>query len=243
MRWSLLLSLATLQVSLSVAIPGLTPEQEAWLESVTHRNVSTTWPLLSSEQSRNLLKNVRYFQNITEVANYPYYQAVELWYSDKNRTKILRYDDVGDGAAWTGLHLASMVHEYMVTHDPSVVGRIWGTLEALDMMTSCTGKLGYVPRFVGLASDPAYAAYYPNYTGGVFRCVTPYEDYIWLGHSSRDMYDGVSFGLANAWVWMQSNATLSGKVKVLVERIVDSLRKDDMWIISPKGQVYKLETS
>jgi hypothetical protein len=121
MRWSLLLSLATLQVSLSVAIPGLTPEQEAWLESVTHRNVSTTWPLLSSEQSRNLLKNVRYFQNITEVANYPYYQAVELWYSDKNRTKILRYDDVGDGAAWTGLHLASMVHEYMVTHDPSVV--------------------------------------------------------------------------------------------------------------------------
>ena len=51
---------------------------------------------------------------------------------------ILRYDDVGDGAAWTGrytysdaihsyinyhlgLHLASMVHEYVVTQDPSVM--------------------------------------------------------------------------------------------------------------------------
>lgn len=78
---------------------------------------------------------------------------------------------------------------------------------------------------MGLASDPAYAAYYPNYTGGlvdihankvhynnlnitdslntcgsqshnniislsnnrVFHCVAPYDKYIWLGHSSRDM--------------------------------------------------------
>lgn len=29
--------------------------------------------------------------------------AVEVWYSDKNRTKVLLYDDVGDGAAWTGM--------------------------------------------------------------------------------------------------------------------------------------------
>ncbi|CAI8030551.1 hypothetical protein GBAR_LOCUS17312 [Geodia barretti] len=236
MKWTRFLLLATLQVPLSVAIPGLSQEQEEWLESVTHSNVSTSWPLLSSNQSINLLKNIRNFQNITEIANYPYYQAVELWYSDKNRTKILRYDDVGDGAAWTGLHLASMVHEYAVTQDPSVMDRIWGTLEALDMMTACTGKLGYLPRFVGLASDPAYAAYYPNYTGGTFRCIAPYEDYIWLGHTSRDMYDGVSFGLANSWVWLPSNATIRRKVKMLVERITDSLRKDYMWIISPKDQ-------
>ena len=54
---------------------GLTSEQEAWLESVTHGNVSTNWPPLSSNQSTNLLKNVRNFQNITEIANYPYHQA------------------------------------------------------------------------------------------------------------------------------------------------------------------------
>jgi hypothetical protein len=154
MKWTRVLLLATLQVSLSVAIPGLSQEQEEWLEGVTHSNVSTSWPLLSSNQSINLLKNIRNFQNITEIANYPYHQAVELWYSDKNRTKILRYDDVGDGAAWTGLHLASMVHEYAVTQDPSVMDRVWGTLEALDMMTACTGKLGYLVR-----SQVHYEAY------------------------------------------------------------------------------------
>lgn len=67
--------------------------------------------------------------------------------------------------------------------------RLWGTLEALDMMTRCTGKLGYVvqlyiiialsgnvahfyinhiqPRFMGLATDPAYAAYYHGYSNGL----------------------------------------------------------------------------
>ena len=98
---------------------------------MTHQNISTTWPQLSAEQSAALLKNVRAFQNLTETANYPYHQAgmhadlvlynvcrnmghqkdcsalcfdaVEVWYSDKNRTRILRYDDVGDGAAWTGV--------------------------------------------------------------------------------------------------------------------------------------------
>lgn len=125
---------------LTTSLPlGLTPQQENWLEGVIYRNVSGSWPLLSWSQSTALLKNVRAFQTITEIANYPYHQAgmlhteyhvvlvwynvgnlhlrlvtvdlctallnfmvVEVWYSDMNRTKILHYDDVGDGAAWTG---------------------------------------------------------------------------------------------------------------------------------------------
>ena len=54
---------------------GLSPDQEEWLESVTHRNTSTTWPLLTSSQSAALFKNVRAFQNVTEITNYPYHQA------------------------------------------------------------------------------------------------------------------------------------------------------------------------
>lgn len=69
------------------------------------------------------------------------------------------------------------------------------------------------------------------------------------------------FGLANTWVWLHSNTTVASKAKVLAERIIgqvlsyihtryylllhilytvllDSLLKDDMWIISPKLQVY-----
>ena len=36
-------------------------------------------------------------------------------------------------------------------------------------------------------------------------------------------YDGVSFGLANVWVWLQSNVTLREKVQTMVERVVGEL--------------------
>ena len=49
---------------------------------------------------------------------------VEVWYSDKNKTKVVRYDDCGDSAAWTGLYLAALSHKYNVTGDARVlVGR------------------------------------------------------------------------------------------------------------------------
>lgn len=218
------------------SLQGLSPEQEAWLESVSYGNRSTDWPPLSSNQSSYLLSNVLLFQQLTETANYPYHQAVEVWYSDKNRSKIVAYDDVGDGAAWTGLHLAALVHEYRATNDPLTMERLWDTLEALDNMTACTGKLGYIPRFVGLATDPTYAKYYVGYSNGAYECIAPYEEYIWLGYSSRDMYFGVAFGLANAWVWLGSNATIQSKTQMLVERIVDCLKDDHFWVISPKKQ-------
>ena len=43
---------------------GLSKEQEAWLESVTHQKISTSWPLLTSNQSANLLRNVRTSQSL-----------------------------------------------------------------------------------------------------------------------------------------------------------------------------------
>ena len=68
-----------------------------------------------------------------------------------------------------GLHLAALVHQFLVTKDPSVMvstysprrvalGQavlvhscipssqedLWSTLEAIDMLTMCTGKPGYI---------------------------------------------------------------------------------------------------
>lgn len=104
------------------------------------------------------------------------------------RDTIERYDDVGDSAAWTGLHLAALAHEYNVTKNSTVLKDIDKTLDAVFLLTTCSGKPGYIVRFAGPASDPAYKRYYPGYTNGAFNCsVTPYQDYIWLGHSSRDM--------------------------------------------------------
>jgi len=55
-------------------------------------------------------------------------------------------------------------------------------------------------------------------------------------------YDGVSFGLANAWVWLQSNMTIKNKVQTLVERIVGKAvccygLVSDMWSGNETGLV------
>ena len=46
------------------------------------------------------------------------YASVEVWFNDKNRTQVVYYDDVGDGAAWTGLQTASAINVtmYYVVH-------------------------------------------------------------------------------------------------------------------------------
>ena len=216
---------------------GLSNEQETWLQSVSFGNVSYTWPSLTGRQLDDLYAKVARYKAITEVANYPYHQAVEVWYKDVNRTEIDRYDDVGDSAAWTGLYLAALVHEYAVTENVTVLEQAWNTLRAIDFLSLCTGKPGYISRFAGLANDTIYAKYYKGYGNGAFNCASPYEEYVWLGYSSRDMYIGVAFGLANVLVHLSSNQTFVKMASDIVERVADCLEKDGFFIVSPKFQI------
>ena len=48
--------------------------------------------------------------------------TVEVWYAEKNMSsKVVYYDDCGDSAAWTGLYLASLAHQYNVTQNTSTL--------------------------------------------------------------------------------------------------------------------------
>ena len=76
---------------------------------------------------------------------------------------MVRYDDVGDSAAWTGLHLAALAHEYNVTKNSTVLvcthklcmcthmlmldiiqKDIEKSLDAVFLLTMCSGKPGYI---------------------------------------------------------------------------------------------------
>ena len=47
--------------------------------------------------------------------------TVQIWFNDTARSGVVRYDDVGDSAAWTGLHLAALAHEYNATKNSTVL--------------------------------------------------------------------------------------------------------------------------
>ena len=46
---------------------------------------------------------------------------MQIWFNDTARSVVVRYDDVGDSAAWTGLHLATLAHQYNVTQNSTVL--------------------------------------------------------------------------------------------------------------------------
>ncbi|XP_065912931.1 uncharacterized protein [Dysidea avara] len=163
----------------------------------------------------------------------------QIWFNDTARSAVIRYDDVGDSASWTGLHLAALAHQYNVTNNSTVLKEIDKSLDAVSLLSTCSGKPGYIVRFAGPASDPAYKKYYPGYGNGAFNCtIPPYHDYIWLGFSSRDMYFGIAFGLANVLRMLHTDSAQSiiQRTKNITETIVDDLVKYDFWIISPKKQ-------
>jgi hypothetical protein len=153
----------------------------------------------------------------------------------------------GDGVTWTGHYLAALALRQNVEHSEETLGEIVDVLDRLDALISMTGHEGYVPRYAGPADDPAYARYYSQYGRGpslfrpglgtrAYHCVAPYEDLVWLGNSSRDTYDGVHFGLAAAWVYVDDEE-VRANVKSLVIRIGRRLEADRLFVCDGRGHV------
>lgn len=60
-----------------LGVAGLTPAQEAWLDSVRYANVSEQWPELSAAQSMELYTKVFILSQVTREFNFPYYETGE----------------------------------------------------------------------------------------------------------------------------------------------------------------------
>ena len=67
-------------------LAGLTPDQEAWLDSVRYANVSNKWPELSAAQSMELYNKVFILSQTTRENNFPYYETGEALF-----TKWMKY--------------------------------------------------------------------------------------------------------------------------------------------------------
>jgi len=219
----------------SAGKPGLSPDQNDWARYVSWKYFSATWPVASTAQKQAMLDRANEAQSIFETYHMPYGQAANMWYTNYTRQTIGEYHAIGDSATFTGYYLGGLCNKYAVTGDSATLAQINAVLDTIDWMTVCTGKTGYIPRFVGLANDPAYQSYYQNYGNGYDSCVAPWQNYVWLDYSSRDTYTGVGFGLANVWIHVADSATRV-KCQTITERIIDRLIADSWNVVSPNGQ-------
>lgn len=224
----------------------LTASQKAALKAIA-RGETAEWPGISAEQSQYL-----YDQAEKHLAHYrryhlPYNQHADIFWSDYDRTEAHVLEGVGDSACWTGHYLAALAFRHAVEPAPELVDQMVVILDTLLLLAKVSGREGYIARFAGEASDPAYQAYYSVYGKGedpdrpglgkrAFRGVPPWEDLVWLGWSSRDTYDGVQFGLAMAWHYVDE-AAVRDRVREMVTLVGRRLRLDGFNIPDGKGNV------
>ncbi|MBI5093836.1 MAG: hypothetical protein HZB26_15525 [Candidatus Hydrogenedentes bacterium] len=244
-----LVALAFFSVALILALPGvaaaqLQPDQEAALNKIA-RGQDFAWTELTPQQAEALhAKAEAYLENYQKVHQPQGLEADILW-ADRERTNPLTYEGIGDSITWTGHYLAALALRYHVTHDPKSRADMLPVLDSFDLLITISGRDGYITRYTGDAEDAAYRNYYSVYGKGedperpglgksAYRGEGPYGKLVWLGNSSRDVYDGAAIGLATVWVYV-ADPEIHARVKKIIERIADRLIADDWYIVDGKG--------
>ncbi len=224
--------------------PGLESHQEDALRAIA-MGKAFTWHGLQPDQESAINRAAVSFENHFRKYHLPQGMVADILWSDYSRSEIVKYDGIGDSTTWTGVYLAVLAFQWHVTKNPVVLQEIDWVLSVFDTLTRVSGRIGYLVRYAGDGSDPAFRNYYQLYGGkasgqrpgfGVraYPGSADFPGMVWLGHSSRDTYDGAGFGFAAAWHYVDDPATRQ-RVRVLVERIGDRLIKDNWKLIDGQG--------
>ena len=173
----------------------MTPEQRAWLHKVARggEKLAAVWPGMTSSQGKRLFKAEELLDSIYHSYHQAWGQYANPHYPSKaDRSKVLKWDELGDSSAWSGHYLASLAFRYNATSDPQTLRRIEDSLQAFENKTIISGKPGFMVRFMGAASDPAYQSYY---------CQNPQTC---ARRSGNAWFHGAESGEFSEWVYLDS---------------------------------------
>jgi hypothetical protein len=150
-----------------------------------------------------------------------------------NSHVIAGYTRCGDSAIWTGHYLAAEAFRYKVTGSAEALANAQGALTGLELLTDVTGTnllaRCAVPQqssyLTGIAQEEAANGVY----GGSSAAGAPY---MWIGHTSRDEYIGVFFGLGIAYDMIGDAATRT-RIAALITRLLSALLAHAWTVVMP----------
>ncbi len=173
----------------------------------------------------------------------PHYgSTVEVSFTDGDRDTVQHYGGTGDSCIWTGTYLVSQAFRYHVTKgtpegDQAKANAI-KSVQALSRHLHVTGRDGFIARYVGPLSEPAYGDMAgscisePEY----YHCIDDGEfagDF-WKGNTSRDQYTGWFFGMGLAYD-LVDDEPMRQIIRDDVAEVLDRLMADGWWIIDVDG--------
>ncbi len=217
----------------------LLPEQGVIVRAIA-RAESLPWIEMTQEQANQLHAKVECYTQRYRDYHLPHGQSVDVIWCDRERSGVVQYDGLGDGLIWTGQYLGSLALRYAVEPSEALRQQILAILDTFDMLMHVSGRTGYLARYAGPADDSGYIPYYRQYGKGedpnrpglgkrAFRGVPPYASYVWLGHSSRDAYDGFLFGMALTWKFVK-DPEIQQRLVALTSCVSNRMLRDGFWI-------------
>ncbi|HTI68761.1 MAG TPA: hypothetical protein VMF06_02260 [Candidatus Limnocylindria bacterium] len=212
----------------STNLTGLSSSQLRVLQLVGRNRGGGQWTDLSSNQLVELRIKAELADDIIRKAHLPGGLVASVRYADTNRTDPLAYENLDLSGAYTGLYLTASTFRYAVYREPTVLANVRAALEGIELLLRSSGRPGYLPRFAGLASEPAYKAFYSHWGGEdpsrpgfgklAYRGESNVSAYVWLGGPSREVYAGINLGLASVFQIVREP-----KIRERMTNIVDQM--------------------
>jgi len=166
----------------------------------------------------------------------PYGTILGPVYASPDSSEIVSYSRCGDSATWTGHYLAAEAFRYAVTHDQDALNNARAALAGIRSLVDVTGKNVLARCLVPVESPYAPAILSEEASNGSFTGNLNLQAFYWIGHTSRDQYTGVFFGLGVAWDLID-DAAVHATVQDLVTRLLDNLMQNNWAVVMPDGSV------
>lgn len=165
----------------------------------------------------------------------PFGTILNPMFASAGSNEIVAYTRCGDSAIWTGHWLAAESFRYRVTRSPEALEAARAALRGIQSLVDVTGSSNLLARCVLRVGSPLAAApraeeaSHGEYTGKIGGV-----DHYWIGHTSRDQYMGVFFGLSVAYEHLEF-PDVRAAIADVATRLIDRLLAKNWAVVMPDG--------
>lgn len=217
--------------------PRTQPEsrRDEALSAIARGRPTTRWVELTADELGALEQKAARYHSECESRHSPDGLIVSLRYHDETHTAIDQYEALDHSAAQTGFYLTALAFRQAVDRDLRHLPEIRRGVRAIGNLLTVSGRPGFIPRYSGLATDPAYQKNYaafggtdstrPGFGKQAYQGAGPYQDRVWLGGVDRSGYATLCLALGSIHQLVR-DAELRELIQGQVRQILDRLESD-----------------
>jgi hypothetical protein len=162
----------------------------------------------------------------------PFGTILDPIFAAPNSNDIIGYTRCGDSAIWTGHYLAAESYRYKVTGSADALANAQKALAGLQSLVDVTGTDLLARCLVPMSSPFAAGITREESANGIHVSGQNF----WIGHTSRDEYCGVFFGLSVAYDLLNDPGS-KASIQAVVTRMLNFLLAKNWSVTMPDGSV------